>query len=77
MKKFPLDGISIHELAKTMLSDGFVGQGLLNPQAEDYILMAADNPNVENELPPSGFKFFQAAYYSYKVFKARKKFGKL
>ena len=73
-----LNGISIHDLAKTMLNAGFVGQGMRNPQrAEDYIMMAADNPNVENELPESGVRFFESAYFFFKLFKARKKFGKL
>jgi hypothetical protein len=76
--KSSLDGTSIHELAKTMLADGFVGQGMRDEKkAEDYILMAADNPNVEHELPPTGFKFWQAANFFFKVFKARRNFGKL
>ena len=75
--KSTLDGIRIHELAKTMLIEGFVGQGMRDEKkAEDYILMAADNPNVEKELPASGFKFFEAAHFFFKVFKARKRFGK-
>jgi hypothetical protein len=75
--KSQLDGIGIHELAKTMLDDGFTGQGMRNSQAEDYILMAADNPNVERELPESGFKFWQSAAFYFKLFKARKKFGRV
>jgi hypothetical protein len=54
--------MGIHELAKQMVSDGYVGQGLNNEEkAADYIVMAADDPNVEQVLPPSGFGFWKIA----------------
>ena len=70
-----LDGktVGIHELARKMLADGFFGQGLANPaKAETYILLAADDPNVESTLPPSGFNFWRYAIWHYRVFKARR-----
>lgn len=44
-------------------------------KAADYIYMAADNPNVENELPESGVRFWKAAKHEFAVWRARKKFG--
>jgi len=70
------DEISIHELAKQMEAAGFTGQGMRNPeQARNYIMMAADNPNVEAELPESGIKFWKACCFAYGVWKARTKRG--
>jgi hypothetical protein len=76
--KLQLDGVNIHDLAKCMLSDGFVGQGMQNPEtSEDYILLAADDPDVDSKLPEARRSFWQRAYYHYKVFLARKRFGRL
>jgi hypothetical protein len=69
---------SIHELAKLMIAEGFIGQGMRHEEkAADYIYMAADNPEVENELPQSGFYFWDAARFRFKVWKARKRFNGL
>ena len=77
MKMSPNDKeISIHELAKEMEAAGFTGQGMKNPeQAYSYIMMAADNPNVEAELPEPGLKFWKACLFQYRVWQARKKRG--
>jgi hypothetical protein len=42
-------------------------------KAADYILMAADNPEVEGELPESGFNFWKAARFKFKLWKAKKR----
>ena len=66
----------IHELAKLMIAEGFIGQGMRNEEkAADFIYMAADNPDVENELPETGFRFWRFAEFYFKRWKARKKFG--
>lgn len=66
---------NIHKLAQEMIAVGFRGQGMRDEaNAEDFICMAADNPRVEEELPPSGFAFWRAAEFRYKVWKARKRF---
>jgi hypothetical protein len=68
--------MSIHKLAKQMVSEGYFGQGLGNEErAEDYILLAAANPNVEEELPPKGFTFWKYCEWQHKVWKARKILG--
>jgi hypothetical protein len=54
----------IHELAKEMLANGFTGQGLRDEQKSyNYIILAAANPEVEQELPPSGLKFWSACQH--------------
>jgi hypothetical protein len=64
---------SIHELAKIMMSEGFTGQGMRHEEkASDFIMMAAANPNVENELPESGFAFWRAARFRFQLWKAKK-----
>ena len=69
-------GFSIHELAKQMLKDDFVGQGMRETEkAEDYIYLAADNPDVEEELPEAGFAFWKAADFQYRIWKARRNRG--
>jgi len=77
MKMNPNDKeISIHMLAKEMEEGGFTGQGMKNPeQAHSYIMMAADNPNVEAELPEPGLKFWKACLFHYRVWQARKRRG--
>jgi hypothetical protein len=65
----------IHELAKLMIAEGFTGQGMRNKKAADYICMAADNPDVENDLPQTGFSFWRFAEFYFRLWKARKKFG--
>ena len=66
----------IHELAKEMLAQGYQGQGLWDePKAQNYIILAAANPEVELELPPSGFNFWKACAFHFKIWKARKTLG--
>jgi hypothetical protein len=66
---------NIHERAKQMLADGYVGQLLDSPgRAEEYILIAADDPNVESHLPVTGFGFWKVCDYKYRVWKARQRF---
>lgn len=68
--------IDIHALAKEMENTGFTGQGMRTPeQAHGYIMLAADNPNVEAELPEGGIRFWKACYYAYRVWQARMKRG--
>jgi hypothetical protein len=74
------DGVrpgNIHDLAKRMITDGFTGQGMKEQdKASDYILLAANNPRVEDELPPAGFAFWKAAKFKYDVFIARRNQGR-
>jgi hypothetical protein len=75
-----LNGVtfSIHELAKQMMDDGYTGEGMnFKIKAFNYILLAADDPNVESELPESGFRFWGAARFQYKLWKARQKYTML
>jgi hypothetical protein len=68
--------LGIHDLAKQMLAAGFTGQGLWDEsKAQDYIIMAAANPEVEQELPPSGFGFWRACHHQFKIWKARRMLG--
>ena len=63
-----------HTLAKTMLKEGFKADGMDYPEkAMDYILMAANNKNTIDELPPSGIAFWKAAEFRYRIFVAKKK----
>jgi hypothetical protein len=66
----------IHERAKQMLADGYVGQLMNHPNAEDYILLAAAEPDVESRLPITGFGFWKVCDYKYRVWKARIKLGR-
>ena len=71
MNDLPKD---IHALAKLMVAEGFVGQGMQNEEkAGTYICAAADDPDVEAELPPRGFEFWKFARLSFKFWRARKK----
>jgi len=68
---------NIHETAKKMVADGFFGQGMYNPEkSEEYILLAADDPDVESKLPVSGFSFWESCEWSWRVWKARQRFGR-
>jgi hypothetical protein len=68
--------IHIHELAQQMEADGFTGQGMRTPeQAHGYIMLAADDPDIEAKLPELGLKFWTACYWSYRMWQARKKRG--
>jgi hypothetical protein len=65
---------NIHEKAKEMLRAGFTGQGTRYPdKSETYILLAADNPDVESDLPESGFMFWKACEFQYRIWQARKR----
>ena len=57
--------INIHETAKLMVADGFYGQNMRNPsRCEEYILIAANDPDIERKLPPRGFSFGRRAISS-------------
>jgi len=72
----PVEG-NIYKWARKAVEIGFKGQGMREvDKAEDYIIMAADNPNVEDELPESGVAFWKAAVFAMKRWKARKALGK-
>src|SRR5262245_16033125 len=61
-------GFDIHALANQMVKDGWFGGSMLDPGiAEDYILMAAANPNIANELPEAGLRFWRAAKFRYEL----------
>jgi hypothetical protein len=68
-----IKSLSIHELAKTMLGCGYTGQNLRNPKAEVYIVMASENPDVESELPETGFGFWDAARFKFEFWVAMKR----
>ena len=70
-------GFDIHALANQMVKDKWFGGSMLDPGiAEDYILMAAANPNIANELPEAGLRFWRAAKFRYELDRARKMFGR-
>jgi len=43
--------------------------------AADYIVMAAASPNIANELPQAGLRFWRAAKFQFERDQAREKFG--
>jgi len=68
--------INIHELAKEMEAAGFTGQGMRTPEiAHNYIMMAAENPDIETELPEAGFRFWKACRFAFRVWQVRTKRG--
>jgi len=70
-------GFDIHALANQMVKDGWFGGSMSDPGiAEDYILMAAANSNIANELPEAGLRFWRAAKFRYELDRARKMFGR-
>ena len=70
-------GFDIHALANQMVKDGWFGESMLDPgNAEDYILMAAANANIANELPEAGLRFWRACKFRYELDRARKMFGR-
>jgi hypothetical protein len=65
----------IHATAKKMVADGFFGQGMRDQErCENYILVAAYDPDVENKLPPRGFAFWEVCDFYYRAWKARQAF---
>jgi hypothetical protein len=65
--------VGIFELANEMLREGFVGQTMYDrDKSEAYILMAAEDQNVEAKLPPAGFNFWKIAAFQYWVWRRRK-----
>jgi hypothetical protein len=70
-------GFDPHVLANQMIKDGWFGDSMWEPEtAEEYILMAAANPNIANELNPKGLKFWRAAKFRFEADMARKKFNR-
>jgi hypothetical protein len=58
----------IYECAKRFVAEGYLGQNMReHDKAAMYIRLAADNPNVEDELPESGFGFWKSARFHYRV----------
>jgi hypothetical protein len=56
------------------IAAGYLGQNMRDPErAEAYIRMAADNPNVEAELPESGRAFWKSARFNYRLWRVIKK----
>jgi len=63
--------------AREMLAEGYVGQGMDDPEnAELYINMAAENPNVSNELPEKGHLFWKSASFHYQKWKVARRLKK-
>lgn len=59
--------LGIHEWAGRMVAAGYHGQGMKDEdQARIYILMAAEDRNVENELPEAGIRFWKAAIFQFR-----------
>jgi hypothetical protein len=65
----------IHDLANVMLDCGYTGEDLESPMAEDYIVLAAQDPDVESDLPERGFKFWKTARLKFQVWLARQERG--
>ena len=66
----------VYDLANLMLDCGYIGETLREQdKAGDYIYMAANNPNVEDELPEAGHAFWRAARFDFERWVARKKRG--
>jgi hypothetical protein len=65
----------IHETAKQMVADGYFGQNMRNQQrCEEYILVAAYDPDIAKKLPPRGFSFWETADFQYRLWKARRQY---
>ena len=76
MKTCDLD-FDVHVLAKQMVADGWFGQVMRNPQkSEDFILAAADDPNIQAKLPEEAAWFWRTARSMYHGDKLRKKYGR-
>jgi hypothetical protein len=61
-------------LARRFKRDGFSGQGMRDQhRAAAYIGLAADNPRVMDELPPSGTAFWKSAEFHYRLWKQERK----
>jgi hypothetical protein len=70
-------GFDPHILANEMIKVGWFGDSMRDPETvEEYILMAGANPNIVNELPQAGLKFWRAAKFRYEADMARKKFNR-
>src|SRR2546430_15489975 len=70
-------GFDIHALANEMIKNGWFGDSMWEPEtAEEYILMAAANQNITNELNQKGLKFWRAARFRFEADMARKKFNR-
>jgi hypothetical protein len=67
--------LGIHDLANAMLECGYTGQNLENPNAEVYIAMASEDPDVESNLPERGVKFWNAARFKFQIWLMRMKLG--
>ena len=67
----------VHALAKQMVADGWFGQPMSNPEkSEDFILAAADDPEIQAKLPEEAASFWKIARSMYYGDKLRKKFGR-
>ena len=52
----------VHALAKAMVADGWFGQPMCNPEkSEDFILAAADDPNIQAKLPEEAASFWKTS----------------
>jgi hypothetical protein len=66
----------IHALANEMIATKWSALSMYDPEkALDFIVMAAANPNIADELPPKGLAFWRAAKFHFDLDRARAKFG--
>jgi hypothetical protein len=70
-------GFDIHKLANQMVKEEWFGQSMDRADvAEDYIILAAANPDIANESPEAGLRFWRAAKFQHDLDKARKQFNR-
>jgi len=73
VKNSDLD-FDVHALAKQMVADGWFGQPMRNPEkSEDFILAAADDPDIQSKLPEDAASFWKTARSMYYGDKLREK----
>lgn len=64
--------LGVHDWARRMVAAGYHGQGMKDEeQARIYILMAAEDRNVEDDLPEAGFRFWKAAIFQFRYWSHR------
>jgi hypothetical protein len=64
--------------AREMLSVGYTGQNMRDPErAALYIQIAADTPNVEDDLPETGRSFWKSADFHYRIWKKKQPISEL
>jgi hypothetical protein len=79
----PNDDLHQHDWANLVIDHGFHNEEVLERygireahKAMNYIAMAATNPDVAEELPEDGVKFWRAVIHTFKAFMANKALGR-